>query len=173
MKKSVLLLFVCAFMVGCASAEVITKTKTIQKLDNTETVFLNLPKDATFETTNYKRSGNIYDNALAKYLNMQSVNVIVADAVEKDVEKSKIEAQNAGARYLFFSTLLHWEDRATNWTLRLDRIIVNVKVFDIATNQLVYSGNLEANNMWFAFINYPVYRLLNNVLPKLMIELYE
>jgi hypothetical protein len=50
---------------------------------------------------------------------------------------------------------------------------VGINIYDIATNKLVYSGNLEAISTWWTFIDYPADRLLDDVLPKLITELYE
>jgi hypothetical protein len=186
MKKFVLLLFatyIGFILVGCAStnsrpvATVITQSRTVKKLDNKKVVLLNLPKDGTYERKVYKGTGEIYQEKLLHYLSQRAENIVLSSKVGATVYENKLIAKEKGATYLFYSTIEHWEDRATNWSGKSDRIKVYFQVYDIVEDKLVYSANLAANNTYYfeneRYDNTPAEKLLDQVLPKLMTELYE
>lgn len=88
------------------------------------------PPYGTFEDIDYPGSGNEVASALAKEMQTyaQEISVIptpvrIADIRDEDLQRND---------YVFIPEILHWEDRATGWSFRPDRIEIR---FDIYTSQ--------------------------------------
>jgi len=67
-----------------------------------------------------------------------------------------------GSNYLIVPTLLHWEDRATNWSGVRDHIDVEVHLLRIAPKELLRSMTFEARNNWFTLVDAAPSELLDD-----------
>lgn len=48
--------------------------------------------------------------------------------------------------YLIFPTILHWEDRATEWSAKPDKVRVKITVVDVKTKVIIKSGIIEGKS---------------------------
>ncbi|MEZ9687657.1 DUF4823 domain-containing protein [Vibrio atlanticus] len=48
--------------------------------------------------------------------------------------------------YLIFPTILHWEDRATEWSAKPDKVSVKITVVDVKTKVIIKSGIIEGKS---------------------------
>ena len=55
-------------------------------------------------------------------------------------------ARQGDYTYLFFPTITHWEDRATEWSGIPDQIAVKLTVIDLASGQPVSSATIEGTS---------------------------
>ena len=47
--------------------------------------------------------------------------------------------------------ILHWEDRATQWSGKTDKITIKYSVYDTATGQVLASSVMSASSKWATF----------------------
>ena len=62
---------------------------------------------------------------------------------------STVSNTGNGSRYLIEPKILHWEDRATEWSGKADRIKVSLPLYH--SGSLVGSALVTANSSWWTF----------------------
>ncbi len=118
---------------GCKSTyQHQTLTATQAKLDRGGSAYVALPADGVYGETKYEGSGattaQAVSAAFGRYLNR----VETAKAVEP-FEQNIARAQAGKFTYLVVPQILHWEDRATEWSMIRDKIEIKLQVVDAAT----------------------------------------
>ena len=63
-------------------------------------------------------------------------------------EAAITRAAQGRVAYLIDPTILHWEDRNTEWSGRPDRISVKLAVFDVTTRQTLDSVVIDGTSKW-------------------------
>jgi len=53
--------------------------------------------------------------------------------------------------YLVFSTILEWEDRATEWSMIPDKVSVKIVVFNVKTEERLSSTIVKGKSGWATF----------------------
>lgn len=105
--------------------------------------------DGKYTTTTYARSGQMASATMASVLNKH------CKAEEATGYLTLEEAKKAGAengkRYLVYLDILHWEDRATEWSGMPDRIEVKVSVVDLAQDSVLDSVMVTGKSKWMTF----------------------
>ena len=88
--------------------------------------------------------------AIATALYGQNAKNVVAKKVEslKDAFSS---ARKRGMAYVFEPIILHWEDRATEWSSKFDRITLRFAVYDSGTKKRLASTTARASSKWTTF----------------------
>jgi hypothetical protein len=66
-----------------------------------------------------------------------------------------------GFDYMLEPRVLHWEDRATQWSGLRDRISVDLALSRVSPYEVVRRGTFSANNSWFTLVNNPPEDLLD------------
>ena len=67
------------------------------------------------------------------------------DEVES-FNQATTSAKSNAADYLFFPTILHWEDRATEWSGKADKAQIKIVVFDLRTSEVVSSATIDGKS---------------------------
>ena len=149
--KKLALLGVLIFLVGCSSNYVVQPIETPNKsLGGTSEVYVMVPKDGQYGTTVYFGSGQMTAQAIHAALTSKVKKVYVANAVE-DLEDALQNAKEMQFTYVFQPIILHWEDRATEWSGRPDQITLKYTVFDVATTEPVASTTISGTSKWATF----------------------
>ena len=72
-------------------------------------------------------------------------NVVIAQQPE-DYQSALDFASSRKFDYLVYPSILHWEDRATEWSAKADRVKVKLVVVDVKTKQVIKSGIIEGKS---------------------------
>jgi hypothetical protein len=135
---------------GCKSTYTETDLTPGQKpplLRNTTRVYVALPHDATFKKTVAQGSGKQTAEALfvafSKYSRLTSIAKFPESASEA-IES----ARQWSADYLLYPTILKWEDRATEYSGRRDRLELKVELIDLKDSKVVFSRNITGTGKW-------------------------
>jgi len=95
------------------------------------------PVDGTYETRTYSGSGLATASAVKSAFLRYTDNVVVYDdCTDLDCLK-KNDGINRG--YYVVPQILHWEDRATEWSGKPDRIEIKITVYNAESNNRVAS----------------------------------
>ncbi len=118
-------------------------------LDPGGTVLISTPENGTYDGRQYQHSGDMVADALRAAFLKHARTVSVTDSCRDDDCLPKAESQ--GVAYYVQPIILHWEDRATEWSGVSDRLEVLVKVFDVPTRILVSSYSFSGKSKWATF----------------------
>ena len=78
----------------------------------------------------------------------------IAQLIETtDEEKGIAMCRERGVKYLVAPAIRHWEEHATNWSGRRDKVEVEVRLLQIEPLAVLRSGTFEAKNNWFTFVD--------------------
>lgn len=157
-----------ALLSGCASTfEYRTLAEPSAKLIRGKTVIIATPANGFFGNTVYQNSGNMTASAVrSAFARFASSTVILPDC--KDI--SCLERQPSHDYYVV-PEILHWEDRATEWSGIPDRIEVKITVFDTNKKE-VASTILSGKSKWATFGGDHPQDLLPEPLRKFVDSLY-
>jgi hypothetical protein len=140
-------LSVLALLAGCASTyrqEVVTAAQA--RLERGKPVLIATPKNGAYNRTEYPQSGRqtaaAVHTAFARYADGAAISTRC-----KDLECLQAEGGTRYA-YLVVPEILHWEDRATEWSGIPDRMEVKITVWDVQRNAVVSSGVLSGKSKW-------------------------
>ena len=98
----------------------------------------------------YYGSGKKLANATLFAFSAHLKNIVIGDKLE-DSKQALTTANNSGYTYLIYPEIIHWEDRATEWSGKRDRVIVKVTLSDVATGETIDSGILKGTSKWGTF----------------------
>ena len=137
-------------LAGCTA-----KYKTMDVTTNTERLVKNKqvrivqPANGTYESQVYSNSGlmtaQAVKTAFAHYAN--DVAVVQACAT-LDCAR---EQQPLNDGYYVIPEILHWEDRATQWSGIPDKIEVKITVYNASGNNVLASTILKGSSKWLTF----------------------
>lgn len=140
------------------------------QLSSDKAVLISVPPNGTYTTTVYENSGEMTAEAFATAFSTYAPNVAITnDCHGKSCLKS---AHSSKYGYYIEPTILHWEDRATEWSGRLDRIQIDISVYDIKTNKELDKSSFTASSKWATFGGDHPQDLLHEPLKKYTASLY-
>lgn len=101
-----------------------------------ESFYVSVPKDGAFGSRLYIRSGDMTTDAIFSALARKGVRAergAVLESISAGIDATRAR----GLSFLVFPTILHWEDRATEWSSKPDRVEVKIDVVEAATGSTV------------------------------------
>lgn len=148
MKKLILLMCVILVTtVGCADSHNLNVTKTGSNVHITpnQAVYIALPQDGQYGSRHYSGSGQMVSQVIKGELVTTINNVKIANRHE-DYNVALDFASSRKFDFMVYPTILHWEDRATEWSARSDRIKVKMVVVDVKSGYVVKSAVIEGKS---------------------------
>ena len=106
-----------------------------------------LPNDNCFEQTVNHGSGKKLANATLMTFSPSLKNVVTGEKIEK-LDRALKTAGDGNYTYLTYPEILYWEDRATEWSGRQDRLMVKVTLANVATGETLDSAILKGTSKW-------------------------
>ena len=137
---------------GCATApneyESIHQYQTNEPLSSDGQISVQTPKNARFDETVYEDSGYKTAAAFKEALESHAKAIKVIDTCE--LNNCLKQAKSNGSKYLMALNLIFWEDRATNWSGKADRLTVKVSTYEVSSGDLLYMSYLHTNTSIYA-----------------------
>ncbi len=147
MRKVLITTFITIFATACADTTRVTQDPSYDKitLEKSSTAYVSVPKNGQYGTKTYNGSGlsvtTTIRSSLLKHL------VQVGEGVEYEPFKQAVSSAESNAvDYLFFPTILHWEDRATEWSGIADKVQLKIVIVDINTSEVVSSTIIDGTS---------------------------
>lgn len=125
--KVALIVVMSLVLAACTSTytqQTVTAAKS--QLATTGSVLVATPHDGAYGNINYSGSGSATANAVRAAFSRFSNNVQLVDDCH-DISCLRSNPNNFD--YYVVPKILHWEDRATEWSLRKDKIEVKISVY--------------------------------------------
>jgi len=126
-------------------------------------VAIQIPRDAEYGGKVYEGSGWQAADALRQAFDRFSQGVSIVDCPDDQCDR--------GGGYFVALTILHWEDRATGWSGRRDRVTLRVTVYDTRLNHRLTSSILQSQGSNGAASGH-VQTLLTSLAEKYVSSLY-
>lgn len=110
-------------------------------------IYIVSPTDGNYGSRTYKGSGVSVANAFKSAFSRYSDHVIVGPFEEST--KALLEtAKQKECGYAVVPRIVSWEDRATEWSGKPDRIEIMVKVFNTEESASVTSSSIKGKSSW-------------------------
>lgn len=142
-----------ALLLGCAhSYELSTRPADIAvpRLSPDTKVYVALPEDGSYGSTVYNGSGPMTAKAIAKSFLKYCVEVM-EESSHQSYATALEEARKQGCDLLVYPVILHWEERATEWSGLPDRISIKLTLTDAKTEKLLDSIVIDGKSRWATF----------------------
>lgn len=149
MRISILMLL-ATMLFGCASVhEQNVLIRPTAKLIKGKSIVIATPTNGFYESTEYPASGKTtafaIRSAFAKFSNTITVVPECKDLVcLKGIQKT-------GFDYYIIPEILHWEDRATEWSGKRDKIEIKVLIYEGQSWKELASAIISGTSKWATF----------------------
>lgn len=150
MKLKVLLILSVVLITGCSSKYSHTELQSPNtRLDNTRGVLISTPEDGWYENTQYRNSGRMTVNAVRAAFTKFASPVDIMDSCHGDDCFNVIDTVKYG--YYVKPEILHWEERATEWSGKPDRIEIQLVIYDAVTKNEMANSSYTGKSKWATF----------------------
>jgi len=139
-----------AVLGGCSSAYDVQSSggaSTQASIPSTSSVFVAVPADGRFGKTLYSGSGSMTAQALVTALS-SVVKSVRSSNNQVDRVAGMAEAKRAGFTHYAEPIILLWEDRATEWSGKRDRVVIRISVLNTVTGKLVDATTIQGTSKW-------------------------
>ncbi len=120
-------------------------------LDPTASAYVSVPMDGRYGQTVYPGSGKRTAFEVTRAFSPRLEKTTQArgtGTAGQDKDGALEKAKAGGYTYLIYPVILHWEDRATEWSGIPDKITVEISVIDVATGAVLDSARIEGKSKW-------------------------
>lgn len=117
----------------------------VSRLDGQRSVYVVVPRDGTYGSTSYAGSGQIVAQAVAAAFSKFATRVSIATKAQTD-EEGLDAARTIGAGYVVVPAIVHWEQRATQWSGIPSTMSVRVTVLEAASGKQISSASVEGRS---------------------------
>ncbi|HEY2988843.1 MAG TPA: DUF4823 domain-containing protein [Candidatus Binatia bacterium] len=148
--KALLTISIALFLSSCtASYQQRVLKPASSKLDRGGGVFISTPKNGWYGNTEYKNSGKMTANAVKAAFARFSNNVYISEECLGPGCLKGVPADKYA--YYVAPEVLHWEDRATEWSGIPDQVEIKIVVYDTKSGAEVASSVLTGKSKWATF----------------------
>lgn len=175
MKSFFIIGLVVFLFTGCyVEKHNITPTTQIDRvfLEPASKVYIAKPEDGSFGQIKYYESGFAVASTLKNNIFRYTKDIIVSNKITK-LDDALLEAKKENSKYLFYPTILLWEDRATQWSGKSDKIHINITVIDVLTGKEISSTDIKSNSSFWTLRNASPAELLEEPLSQYINSLYQ
>ncbi|CAJ1772923.1 hypothetical protein LMCDFJHI_00591 [Aeromonas salmonicida] len=119
------------------------------KLDASQGVLISQPQDGSYETTQYQNSGQMTAQAIYTAFSKKAHRVEITTSCHGDPCLTNIEPTQF--RYYVKPVILHWEERATEWSGKPDVIEIQVVIYDTLSKKSIANSSFKGKSKWATF----------------------
>jgi hypothetical protein len=109
-----------------------------------------VPPDGTYSNKSYDGSGSMVGASFERALLTHASKVTVASA-SPDLDAVIVKARQSDCAYALLPRITQWEDRATEWSGKRDKMELVVRVVDVRTGAVVRTATISGRSSWFTF----------------------
>ncbi|WP_412557923.1 DUF4823 domain-containing protein [Thalassospira sp. MIT1370] len=135
---------------ACSSKYRTDNHQVLQTAPSGTSFYVMQAKDGKFGDINYVGSGEMLSNEVYKQLVPFSSEVVKA-TTDETRDEAFVSAKDRGIEFLIDPQILHWEDRATEWSGRPDRITIHYQAFKVSDQSTLVTSTLSASSKWATF----------------------
>lgn len=133
-KNIVMLGTAILFLSGCSSSYKYNEYQAPEvKLAQNVSVVISVPENGWYGQTEYKNSGRMTANVIRSAFSKNTQKVTVTSNCKGKECLNSIDSNEYG--YFIEPIILHWEDRATEWSGKSDKIEIQMITYDLKTKK--------------------------------------
>jgi hypothetical protein len=148
MRTTVILAFL--LLSGCCCFLSYEPDISSKKLAHNAKAYVAVPENGRYGRFVYPDSGETTTQVILTTFLKYLTHAIKGSRYEP-YENALKTAKGMDCRYLIYPTILHWEERATEWSGKPDRISVKIEIINIQTGDLVDSVKIKGESKWATF----------------------
>jgi len=174
MKRLLTLLFLAMIATGCTSSYTFTRPvgqNPPPPLRSDGSALVALPANGRYGETVYESSGAATGQAVTAAFSSQLARVECGATVESSAA-GLARATEGKFTYFIEPTILHWEDRSTEWSGRSDVMILKLVIYETGTQAVVDSVTIEGKSKWATFGGDHPQDLLRDPLKKYVSQIF-
>lgn len=150
MIRKILVLGCAVMLSACASKYRVDSYKVSATADPQGSFYVMKPVDGKYGTIDYTGSGDMVQQEVFNALHNMSSNVTEAKA-PCTLDEALAYSREHNIDYVVNPTILHWEDRATEWSGRPDRITIDYRAYVAQSGEILVSTTRSASSKWATF----------------------
>ena len=148
-KNKAALLLSCLLAVGCTSTYQQRPTVANQaSLTAGRQVVVATPQNGAYGTETYESSGASTATAVHAAFARHTSDVIVSSDCR---DLPCMRERNPGGAYFVVPLILHWEDRATEWSGKKDKIEIKLSIYGATGDQEIAGTLIGGKSKWATF----------------------
>lgn len=120
-----------------------------QKLNPAAGVLILVPTDGWYGSIRYPDSGIMTVRAIEAAFSKRAKRVGVVRDCDLEECLKAIDVERYG--YFVWPKILHWEERATEWSGKPDRIEIQITIYDTKTKQQIAKSSYTGKSKWATF----------------------
>ena len=120
------------------------------RLPREASFFVGVPEDGRFGAHLYAGSGYMTTESIVAALSTHARPVRAAKA-PASVEDNSAAARSERLQFLVQPTILHWEERATEWSGKPDRISIRLELIEVSSGDTLDTTVLSGKSKWATF----------------------
>jgi len=140
--KSRFFVMLCALLTAsCADTHKVVRTDSSPdvRLSSNSTIYIAVPRDGVYGARTYHGSGQNTAQVVLSSFAKRSRDTEVGRKPQS-YKEARDTALSKNVEFLVYPAILHWEDRATEWSAIPDRVEVKIDVVDVASDRSVASA---------------------------------
>lgn len=146
MNKWLMVIAAPLLLASCADThQMIRDVSTSIRLAASDAIFIAVPEDGSYGADTYRGSGQdtaqIIYSAFTKHTRLAKVG-----STTSGLDDAREAARKSGHKYLVYPAIIHWEDRATEWSMIPDQVEVKVEVVDVVTGSIIASTVIKSKS---------------------------
>jgi hypothetical protein len=149
-KHAILIVFAATFFIGCTNTYGLNHQREGGAIPRSASVYVAMPEPGRYVRQQYPNSGAQTQAAIISALKPHVAKVQAGGAPEED-DATLVSARAAGASHAVVPKIKHWEERATEWSGRPDRITIDIRIFDVASGEVVDAAEVSGKSRWLTF----------------------
>ena len=172
--KYILPILVALLMSGCYTKKhnvELSFSKENIKLDSSKSVYISKPENGTYRGLVDSNSADSTVASIKSALSKHIHSVLTGYKFE-NFNSSLQNAKENEATYLIFPVILHWEDRATEWSGIADKIKIKISVIDVDNGIEISSVLINSHSSWWTAGGDKPHDLLAQPIEKYIDSLY-
>jgi hypothetical protein len=133
--------------VSCADTHEVVRSDTSRdvRLNATSTIYIAVPADGVYGPNTYHGSGQNTAQIIYSAFAKRSRSTKVGRNSQSFAE-ARAAALSDDREYLVYPSILHWEDRATEWSSRPDIVEVKIEVVETASDRSIASAVIKGKS---------------------------
>ena len=148
--RNLFLLLIVVLLSGCASTySRVDTSQPIVNLNEEKSVLIATPANGSYNDTEYPSSGKMLAQAVKAVFEKFSADVELSETC-RDLSCLKRNSEKTVGYYVV-PEIIHWEDRATEWSGRRDKVEIKLMVFDGKTSEKLASTIISGKSKLMTF----------------------
>lgn len=148
--RSLSVVFMLLSLTACASKYKqieLTPNANRPNLSKADPVFIATPENGRYEAMVYETSGTHTGAAFLSAFSRHVSNVYL-ESNRQSFEESLQNAKAKGSKVLAYPEITHWEDRATEWSGKPDRLEIKVRIAEVESGKVLDTILLVGSSKW-------------------------